>query len=123
MPKAYVKFTTPKEVSDRVLQLLEAAKNKGKLRRGTNETTKAIEKGIAQLVIMAEDVEPEEILMHIPSLCDEKKIPFIYVPTKLELGRASGIDVPSAAIAVVDAGEGKELLKDVIKEVQKLSKQ
>lgn len=123
MPKAYVKFTVPKELADKVLQLLEAAKNNGKLRRGTNESTKAIEKGIAQLVIMAEDVEPEEILMHIPSLCDEKKIPFVYVPTKIELGRASGIDVPCAAIAIVDAGEGKNQLKEVLKEVEKLKKQ
>ena len=123
MPKAYVKFTVPKELSDSVLQLVEAAKNNGKMRRGTNESTKAIEKGIAQLVIMAEDVEPEEILMHIPSLCEEKKISFVYVPTKLELGRASGIDVPCAAIAIVDAGEGKNMLKDVLKEIEKVKKQ
>lgn len=123
MPKAYVKFAVPKGLSDKVLQLLEAAKNNGKVRRGTNEATKAIEKGIAQIVIMAEDVEPEEILMHIPSLCEEKKIPFVYVPTKIELGRASGIDVPCAAIGVVDAGEGKNILKEVISEIGKLKKQ
>ncbi len=122
MPKAYVKFTVPKELSDKVLQLLEAAKNKGNLRRGINETTKSVEKGNAQIVVMAEDVEPEEILMHIPSLCEEKKIPYVYVPGKLDLGRASGIDVPCAAIGVVDAGEGKEILKEVVKEISGLKK-
>ena len=122
MPKAYVKFSMPKDLSDKVLQLLEAAKNNGKLRKGTNETTKAVEKGQAKLVIMAEDVEPEEILMHLPVLCEEKKILYCYVSSKLELGRAAGIDVPSAAIGIVDAGDGKDLMKEVVKRLQELKK-
>ena len=122
MPKAYVKFETPKDLNDKILQLIEAAKNNGKLRRGTNETTKAVEKGQVQLVIMAEDVEPEEILMHMPVLCEEKKIPYCYVTSKQELGRASGIDVPSAALGIADAGDGKDLLKEVLKKLQALKK-
>jgi len=122
MPKAYVKFETPKDLNDKILQLIEAAKNNGKLRRGTNETTKAVEKGQVQLVVMAEDVEPEEILMHIPVLCEEKKIPYCYVASKQELGRASGIDVPTAALGVADAGDGKDLLKEVLKKLQALKK-
>ena len=122
MPKAYVKFSMPKDLSDKVLQLLEAAKNNGKLRKGTNETTKAVEKGQAKLVIMAEDVEPEEILMHLPVLCEEKKILYCYVSSKQELGRAAGIDVPSAAIGIVDAGDGKDLMKEVVKRLQELKK-
>lgn len=122
MPKAYVKFDAPKELSDKVLQLVETAKNTGKIRRGTNETTKSIERSEAQLVVIAGDVEPEEIVMHLPALCDEKKIPYVYVPSKAELGRASGIDVPSAAIAVTDAGEGKEQLKETVKAIEKLIK-
>ena len=122
MPKAYVKFSMPKDLSDKVLQLLEAAKNNGKLRKGTNETTKSVEKGQAKLVIMAEDVEPEEILMHLPVLCEEKKILYCYVSSKQELGRAAGIDVPSAAIGIVDAGDGKDLMKEVVKRLQELKK-
>lgn len=122
MPKAYVRFNTPKELSNKILQLLEAAKNNGKLRKGTNETTKAVEKGQAKLVVMAEDVEPEEILMHMPVLCEEKKIPYCYVSSKQELGRAAGIDVPSAAIGIVEAGEGKDLMKDVLKRLQEIKK-
>jgi len=118
MPKAYVKFSLPKEITDKVLQAIELAKNTGKLRIGTNETTKAIEKGIAQLVIIAEDVDPEEIVMHLPALCSEKKIPYVYVPSKIEIGRATGIDVPSAAIAITEAGEGKNLLKEIVKAVE-----
>ena len=122
MPKAYVKFSVPKELSNKVLQALEAAKNSGKLRRGINETTKAIEKSQAQLVVIAEDIEPEEIAMHLPVLCDEKKIPYVYVPSKQELGRASGIDVQSAAIAVVDAGEAKDSISEIVKNIMQLKK-
>ncbi len=122
MPKAYVKFSVPKELADKVLQLVEVAKNTGKLRRGTNETTKAIDKGQAQLVIIAEDVEPEEIVMHLPSLCDEKKIPYIFVPSKQDLGRASGLDVGTASLGVADAGEAKNVLKEIVKSVEALKK-
>ena len=120
MPKSYMKFEVPKELIDKVLQAIEAAKNTGKIRKGTNESTKAIEKGEAKLVVIAGDVEPEEIVMHLPPLCDEKKIPYVYVPSKSELGRAAGLDVSSAAISVVEAGDGKELLKDVVSQVEKL---
>jgi len=122
MPKEHVKFKVTKDLSEKILQVIEMARNSGNVRRGTNEATKAIEKGTAQLVVIAEDVDPPEVVMHIPSLCEEKKIPFVYVPSKIELGRASGIDVHCASIAVADAGEGKPQLKDVIKEIEKAAK-
>lgn len=114
MPKSYVKFSVSKDLADKVLQLLEMARNSGKIRKGTNEATKAIEKSAAQIVVIAEDVEPEEIVMHLPALCDEKKIPYVFVPSKQDLGRSAGIDKAMAAAAIVDAGEGKNLLKEVI---------
>lgn len=107
-----------KEVSDKVLRLVEMAKNTGKLRKGTNETTKVVERGVAKLVVMASDVEPKEILMHLPPLCEEKKIQFVYVPSKMELGRAAGLDVPSAAIGVLEVGEGKDLLKEILAKLE-----
>ena len=122
MPKPYVKLDIPKELSGKILQAVETARNTGKLRRGVNETTKATEKGICQLVVIAGDVDPEEIVMHLPALCEEKKVPYVYVPSKLELGRASGIDVGSSAIAIVDAGEGKNLIKDISSSLEQLKK-
>jgi large subunit ribosomal protein L7Ae len=104
-----------KEIADKILQAVEMARNSGKIRKGTNESTKVVEKGNAQLLVIAEDVEPKEVVMHLPVLCEEKKIPYAYVPSKQELGRAAGIDVASAAIAIVEAGEAKDLVKDIIK--------
>ena len=93
-----------------ILEVIEAARETGKIRRGVNEVTKAIERSEAKVVVLAEDVDPPEIVMHLPSLCDEKKIQLVKVPSKLELGRAAGIDVGTTAIAVVDAGEAKKTL-------------
>ena len=115
MPKVNVS----KDLSDKILQAVETAKNTGNVRRGVNETTKAAERGKAQLVVIAEDVEPKEIVMHLPALCEEKNIPYAYVSSKLELGRSSGIDISSAAIAIVDAGEGRNLVKDIVEQLKK----
>ena len=114
---SYVKFQISKELAEKIYDLVEITKNSGKLRKGTNEVTKAIERSNAKLVIMSEDVTPPEILMHIPSLCKERNIPFCYVPSKKELGSAAGLEVPSASIAISDAGEGKELLMKILKEL------
>ena len=123
MPKAYVKFEVPKELADKVLRAVELANSTGKVKRGTNETTKAVERGLAKLVIIAEDVDPEEIVMHLPPLCEERKIPYVYVPSKAELGRAAGIDVAAASVAVIEEGEAKSMIEEIIEEVERLKSQ
>lgn len=117
---AFVKFQVPKELTDKIFETIEMARNTGKLRIGVNETTKSIERGVAKLVIMAEDVQPEEILMHIPVLCKEKKIPFTYVPSKQELGKATGIDVSTSAIAIEEAGDAKRHVDEIAKKMEAL---
>jgi large subunit ribosomal protein L7Ae len=114
MPKpSYVKFEVSKETIDKAYQVVQLAKDSGKIRKGTNESTKAIERGIAKLVLIAEDVEPPQIVAHLPILCEERKIPYLFVPSKLDLGRSAGIDVGCAAVSVVEAGEGANTLKDL----------
>ncbi len=120
MAKSYVKFEVPKEVADSAYQIIESARDNGKIRKGTNETTKAIERAEAKLVAIASDVEPEEVVMHLPILCEEKDIPFIYVPSKKELGVASGMGVPAASIAIVAEGGSPEQLKGLVKKLAEL---
>ncbi|MEM5766384.1 MAG: 50S ribosomal protein L7Ae [Candidatus Aenigmatarchaeota archaeon] len=122
MGKAYVKFDLQKDLKTKILQTLEIAKNSGKVKKGMNETTKAVERGIAKLVVIAEDVEPEEIVMHLPVLCEEKKIPYSYVSSKQELGRAVGIDVACAAACIIEPGDAKEALKEIIEKIEDLKK-
>lgn len=122
MAKSYVNFDVPKDLAEKVYNAIEAVRDSGKLRKGSNEATKAIERGLARLVVVAEDVEPEEIVMHLPVLCREKKIPFVFVPTRQELGAAAGISVSTAAIAIIDEGKAKKDIEEIIEKVNALQK-
>lgn len=86
-------------------QILEKAKRTGKIEKGTNEVTKAIERGTAKLVVYAADVEPKEIVAHLPVLCKEKNIPCMEADSKQKLGIAVGLPVSASSIAVIEAGE------------------
>jgi large subunit ribosomal protein L7Ae len=101
------------KLTDKVYEAIETAKATGKLKKGTNEVTKAIEKGEAKLVVTAKDVSPPEITMHIPLLCEEKGIVCAQVPSKEELGAAAGIEKPTASVAIVQEGEAKSLIKEI----------
>lgn len=103
----------PKEIVEKALEAIEVARSSGKIKKGTNEVTKAIEKGLAKLVVVAKDVSPPEITMHIPLLCDEKGVPCVVVPTKEELGVAAGINVPTVSVAVAQEGDAKKLIKEI----------
>ena len=109
----FVKFETPKELSDKAYSLAEMARDGGKIKKGTNEVTKAVERSAAAIVIMATDVEPPEILAHMPALCEERNVPYVYVPSKAELGAAIGLDKPTASIAIMDVGKGKALCDEI----------
>ena len=67
---------------DMALEAIELAKKTGKIKKGTNEVTKVVERGTAKLVVTAKDVNPPEIIMHLPALCEEKEIPLVEVEKK-----------------------------------------
>ncbi|MEB3774670.1 MAG: 50S ribosomal protein L7Ae [Desulfurococcales archaeon] len=116
----YVKFEVPEDLVDKVYEAVSKARETGKIKKGTNETTKACERGIAKLVIIAEDVDPPEIVAHLPILCDEKKIPYVYVPSKKKLGEAAGIEVQAASAAILEPGEADPLVREIIEKVKEL---
>lgn len=118
----FKKFEIPDEIVNESLKILESSSKTGKIRKGTNEVTKAIERKTAFLVYIAEDVNPPEIVMHLPLLCEEHKISYIFVPTKDELGKATGLKVGSASIAIVDAGEAKQSIKGLNNKLAELKK-
>ena len=91
-----------------IYTLIEKARKTGKIEKGTNEVTKAIERGTAKFVAYAKDIEPKEIVQHLPILCKEKKIPFQEVDSKQKLGIAAGIAVASSSIAVIEPGDAEK---------------
>lgn len=116
----YVKFEVPEELVRAAYEAVRMAKESGKIKVGTNEATKSIERGLAKIVLIAEDVEPPEIVAHLPLLCDERKVPFLFVPSKKEIGSAAGIDVPAASACIIDPGEGADLLEEIVSKVKKI---
>ncbi len=121
MAKGYVKFDVPGPIKDKTLEIIEAAKAANGVRKGTNEATKAIERGEAKLVVMAEDVEPEEIVMHLPVICAEKNTPYTYVSEKAALGKAAGLGVGTAAIAIANPGTGEAALRELLAKIRELA--
>jgi len=95
---------------EKLLEAVELARTTGKIKKGANEVTKAVEKGKAKYVILATDASPKEIVMHIPLLCKEKGIPCQTAGTKEELGAAAGLPVPTVAVAILAEGEAKQML-------------
>ena len=105
----------PKDIVDKAYEAVEIARNTGKIKKGTNETTKVVERGVAKLVLIAKDVNPPEIIMHIPVLCEEKEVPFVIVPSKEDLGAAAGLQVGTSAVVIVQEGDSKDLIKEISK--------
>jgi len=120
MSKVYAKFEVPDEIQNKALEVLEISRDTGKIKKGSNEVTKAVERGTAQLVLIGGDVEPEEIVMHIPALCDEKQCVYAIINQQNDIGAASGLDVGSAAAAIVKPGKAKELLEEVVGQISEL---
>jgi len=109
-----VKFQVPTDLVSPIYEALRVAQQSGKVKKGTNEVTKAIERGISKLVIIAEDVEPAEVVAHLPILCEEHGIPYGFVPSRQELGKSLGIDVTSAAAAILDSGDAQHIVDQIV---------
>lgn len=109
------KYEISKEISEKALEAIEVARKSGKLKKGANEVTKVVERGVAKLVVVAQDTQPEEVIMHLPILSDEKNIPCIGVEAKTELGAAAGLTVSCTAVAITQEGDSKKIIEDITK--------
>jgi len=117
---AYVKIQLTDELRDATVSIVEKSK-KGKIKAGINEVTKAIERGNAKLVVIAEDVSPAEVVMHLPILCEEKNIPYSYIATRKDLGEKAGLRTATASIAITESDADADI-KDLAKKLAELKK-
>ena len=118
----YVKFTVPKEVAEAAYEALKIVSESGKIRKGTNEATKTVERGKAKLVLIAENVTPPEVVAHLPLLCEERKAPYVYVPDKQKIGESLGLGVGSAAAAIEEVGDADKLIAEIIAKIKGIVK-
>jgi len=118
----YVNYEQPEGLDNDALSLLEnVSSDPANIRKGTNEATKSIERGEAKLVFIALDVDPPEIVAHLPLLCKDKKIPYLYVVSKDELGKACNLGVKTASCSIVNEGEVKAKIDNLAVRIKELA--
>ncbi|XP_062508070.1 NHP2-like protein 1 [Corticium candelabrum] len=118
-PKAYPLADPQLSVS--ILDLVQQANNYKQLKKGANEATKTLNRGICEFVVMAADTEPLEILLHLPLLCEDKNVPYVFVRSKQALGRACGVSRPVIACSVT-VNEGSQLRPQILTLQQSIEK-
>lgn len=95
-------------LTTKILNLVQQAMNYKQLRKGANESTKTLNRGQSEFIVMAADTEPLEILLHLPLLCEDKNVPYVFVRSKQALGRACGVSRPVVACSIT-VNEGSQL--------------
>jgi len=118
-PKAYP--LAEQALTTKILNLVQQAANYKQLRKGANEATKTLNRGQAEFVVLAADSEPLEILLHIPLLCEDKNVPYVFVRSKQALGRACGVSRPVIAASVTQ-NEGSQIKPQIITIQQDIEK-
>jgi U4/U6 small nuclear ribonucleoprotein SNU13 len=73
------------------LDVLQQASALKQIKKGANEATKTLNRGIAELIVLAADASPLEILLHLPLLCEDKNVPYVFVNSKSDLGKMCGV--------------------------------
>ncbi|KAM0686597.1 hypothetical protein COBT_002178 [Conglomerata obtusa] len=91
--------------TEEIIKLLQTARDSGNVRIGSNESTKALNRGKAHIVVLAADTEPIEIIAHLPILCKDKDVLYFYVKSKDTLGKALGLTRNVIAVSVVSEME------------------
>ena len=106
------------EMGKEILEVANKAKHFGLLKKGANETTKALNRGVADLVVLAADTEPLEIILHLPLLCEDKNVPYVYVKKQADLGKACGVSRNIIAVAILYKPGEKSPIEDTVKDLK-----
>lgn len=119
-PKAYP--LADAALTAKILNLVQQAANYKQLRKGANEATKTLNRGLSEFIIMAADAEPLEIVLHIPILCEDKNVPYVFVRSKQALGRACGVSRPiiSCSITINEGSQLKPQIQSIQQEIERL---
>ena len=88
------------------------------LKKGANEAGKSLNRDHADLVILAADATPLEIILHLPLLCEDKQVPYIFVPSMAELGQACGTSRNVVACSIIKNENVDQSLKKEIKDLK-----
>jgi len=113
----------PEALQQEILDLVQTANHYQQLKKGANEATKTLNRGISELIVLAADTEPLAIILHLPLLCEDKNTPYVYVSSKIALGRACGVGRQVIAVSITsnEASELHSKIKAVKDKVERLA--
>ncbi|KAK2744164.1 RNA binding protein snu13 [Myotisia sp. PD_48] len=95
-----------------LLDIIQQASHYRQLKKGANEATKTLNRGTAEIIVLAADTTPLPIILHLPLLCEDKNVPYVYVPSKVALGRAAGVSRAVIAASII-TNESSDLMAQI----------
>ncbi|QKX56567.1 uncharacterized protein TRUGW13939_03672 [Talaromyces rugulosus] len=109
-------------LTQNILDLIQQATHYRQIKKGANEATKTLNRGTSELIVLAADTSPLAILLHLPLLAEDKNTPYVYVPSKLALGRATGVSRPviAASITTNEASDLAGQIRSIKDQVERL---
>ncbi|XP_073011393.1 H/ACA ribonucleoprotein complex subunit 2-like protein [Typha latifolia] len=107
-----------KKLCKKTLKLVRRASESKCLKRGVKEVVKSIRRGHKGLCVIAGNISPIDVITHVPILCEEANIPYIYVPSKEDLATAGTTKRPTCCVLVLTKPTKGELENEVKEKLQ-----
>ncbi|XP_016134122.1 H/ACA ribonucleoprotein complex subunit 2-like protein [Sinocyclocheilus grahami] len=111
-----------RKLSKKLYKCVKKAAKIKQIRRGVKEVQKFLNKGEKGIVVLAGDTLPIEVYCHLPIMCEDRNLPYAYVPSKVDLGSSAGSKRPTCVIMVKPHDEYKEAYDECLEEVTSLPK-
>lgn len=125
----FAKPLATKKLNKKVLKTVKKASKVKHVKRGVKEVVKGLRKGEKGLVVIAGDISPADVISHIPVLCEDSSVPYIFIPSKEDLGSAGATKRPTSCVMIVPGGgkskknadktdEYRETYDEIVKEIK-----
>merc|ERR1711944_254515 len=111
----------PKKLTKKIYKCIKkGSKHTTFIRNGLKDVQARIRKGERGLVVFAGDVTPTDVMCHLPSVCEEKGLPYVFTPSRALLGQAMGVKRGSLIVMIRKHEEFADLYQECKEEVEKL---
>ncbi|KAI4878754.1 hypothetical protein NFI96_028751 [Prochilodus magdalenae] len=111
-----------RKLSKKLYKCVKKAAKLKQIRRGVKEVQKFINKGETGIVVLAGDTLPIDVYCHLPVMCEDRNLPYAYIPSKVDLGSSAGSKRPTCVIMIKPHDEYKEAYDECLEEVSALPK-
>ncbi|XP_003217638.1 H/ACA ribonucleoprotein complex subunit 2 [Anolis carolinensis] len=109
-----------RKLTRKLYKCIKKASKVKQIRRGVKEVQKFINKGEKGITVLAGDTLPIDVYCHIPIMCEDRNLPYVYIPSKTDLGAAAGSKRPTCVILFKAHEEYQEAYDECLEEVEAL---